>query len=203
MDKYLICCFPNFQDIFPTILAAAGVPLPQDRIYDGKDLSRILINPVSEPSPHEFMWHYCGYNVTAARHGRYKFHFATANWTTTYKPSKLCIQCCPDGPTAFNGSGGTMCDCDEKSLIFHNPPLIYDMSTDPFEEHPLTPLTMPNYFKEIEDVRAKLAIHYDGMTPAPDQMHTLPVPRLMPCCNGVWPFASCECNVYVPGHTYP
>jgi len=189
-------------DILPTILSAAGVPLPKDRVYDGLDLTTVLKNP-SLPSPHEYLWHYCGHNVTAGRHNNFKFHFATANWTTTYQPSPKCIQCCPAGPTSLNGTGGTLCDCGIKDLIFHNPPLIYDMSKDPLERVPLTPETMPSYFQEIANIHAALHSHYAGMAPAADQMHTLPLPGLAPCCNGVWPISSCECNSYVPGHVYP
>eukprot|EP00047_Mylnosiga_fluctuans_P007900 m.5308 g.5308 ORF g.5308 m.5308 type:complete len:524 (+) comp1994_c0_seq1:10-1581(+) len=187
-------------DLFPTALSVAGIPLPTDRVFDGLDISAMLRNP-SLPSPHEYIWHYCGYNVTAARHGNYKFHFATANWSTTFTPSAKCEECCPDAPTAQ--FGGSMCDCAENDLIFHDPPLIYDMSRDRGETMPLTPATMPDYDQEIAAVRAQLKLHYDGVAPAPDQMHTAPELELAPCCNGVWPISSCECNNYIPGHVYP
>ena len=38
------------------------------REYDGKDISRVLFGITTE-SPHEYMFHYCGLNVSAARHG--------------------------------------------------------------------------------------------------------------------------------------
>jgi hypothetical protein len=149
------------------------------------------------------MWHYCGYNVTAARHGALKFHFATSIWTSDARPSPKCIQCCPYGPTAFNGTGGSLCDCNAKDLRFHDPPLIFNMSSDPTESHPLTPQTLPNFDQEVANIRQKLAEHYATMAPAPDQMHSLPDAALQLCCNGRWPFASCECNIYQRGHVFP
>jgi hypothetical protein len=157
----------------------------------------------SKPSPHIYMWHYCGLNVTAARHGSFKFHFATANWSTDYSPSEKCIQCCPNGPTSFNGTGGSLCDCGAKDVIFHDPPLIFNMSSDPGENFPLGPSTMPNYYEEISNIKANLKLHYDTMAPAVDQMHSPAFPSLAPCCNGAWPTASCECNDYIPGHSFP
>lgn len=162
-----------------------------------------LLQAPASPAPPRFLWHYCGYNVTAARHNNFKFHFATANWTSTYTPSPKCIQCCPDGPTSFNGTGGTLCDCAAKDLIFHDPPLIFDMTTDWLETTPLTPSTMPSYQTELAAVAAALREHYAGMQAVPDQMHSPVLPALEPCCNGVWPLASCECSDYVPGHVYP
>jgi arylsulfatase A-like enzyme len=41
-------------DLFPTILNLAGLPLPADRIIDGKDLRPLLRDPEA-PSPHSFV----------------------------------------------------------------------------------------------------------------------------------------------------
>merc|ERR1712060_834078 len=32
------------MDVFPTLSALAGVPLPADRIYDGRDMKDVLLN---------------------------------------------------------------------------------------------------------------------------------------------------------------
>ena len=48
----------------------ANATVPSDRIIDGQDISSILFNPKTATSPHKFMWHYCGKNVTAGEpHG--------------------------------------------------------------------------------------------------------------------------------------
>ena len=94
-------------------------------------------------------------------------------------------------------------DCGSGNLQQHDPPIIYDMSTDPHEQVPLTPATLPNFYQIVDETKAALAAHYATVTPVPDQMHSLPDALLMPCCNGVNPFDPCLCNDYQPGHVYP
>ena len=51
---------------------------------------------------------------------------------------------------------------------------------------------------------AALAAHYATVHPVKDQMTTLPIPELAPCCNGVNPHATCDCgNLYNPFIIYP
>lgn len=45
-------------DIFPTVSQIVGVPLPTDRIYDGKDLSPVLFR--NGTSPHDCIFIYKG-----------------------------------------------------------------------------------------------------------------------------------------------
>ena len=47
-------------DLFPTASALAGVPLPPDRVYDGKDMSDILLNQQGGKSQHEVLFFYGG-----------------------------------------------------------------------------------------------------------------------------------------------
>jgi arylsulfatase A-like enzyme len=49
--------------------------LPNDRIYDGKDLSPTLLK--GEESPRNEMIYYRGQKIYAARKGAYKAHFIT------------------------------------------------------------------------------------------------------------------------------
>jgi arylsulfatase A-like enzyme len=59
-------------DIFPTSLAAIGMDLPADRIYDGVNLLPFLTRTVSETQmPHEALYWRSAYNK-AIRAGRYK-----------------------------------------------------------------------------------------------------------------------------------
>ena len=62
-------------DLFTTFSAMAGLPLPDDRIIDGVDLSVTLLE--QEPSPREGMLYYRGPNLYAARLGDYKAHYIT------------------------------------------------------------------------------------------------------------------------------
>lgn len=63
------------MDLFPTFSAMAGVPMPDDRIMDGVDLSGTLLN--NEPSPREGVLYYRGTSLYAARLGDYKAHYIT------------------------------------------------------------------------------------------------------------------------------
>ena len=62
-------------DLFTTFSQLAGVPLPQDRVMDGVDLSSTLLR--QEASPRESMLYYRGPTLYAARLGDYKAHFIT------------------------------------------------------------------------------------------------------------------------------
>eukprot|EP00051_Salpingoeca_urceolata_P006577 m.86960 g.86960 ORF g.86960 m.86960 type:complete len:308 (-) comp14892_c0_seq4:56-979(-) len=196
------------MDVFPTVLTWAGINashLPKP--LDGKDASGVFMDPKHAVSPHDehFLWHYCGTNVAAARHKGYKFHFATAIWGTDTEPSPKCVQCCPNGPTSLNGTGGSLCDCGKQDLKLHDPPLVFDMHSDRNETTPLTPATLPQFDALVAAVKAALEEHKKTIHNVHDEMHTLPDPLLRPCCdNGTYPFADCQCNEYVPGkYPYP
>jgi uncharacterized sulfatase len=59
-------------DLFPTVLALAGIPLPRDRIIDGRDLLAMLRDDA--PSPHDALFFYWDRTLGAVRAGRYKYH---------------------------------------------------------------------------------------------------------------------------------
>lgn len=63
------------MDMLPTFAALAGVSLPDDRVYDGYDLSPVLLDEA--PSPRDDLIYYRGEQVYAARKGAYKAHFVT------------------------------------------------------------------------------------------------------------------------------
>jgi len=68
----------NF-DLFPTCLQIAGIPLPADRIVDGKDIMPVLAG--ASPSPHDALFFYDTRTLVAARHEQWKYHrrFRTEN----------------------------------------------------------------------------------------------------------------------------
>ncbi len=59
------------MDLFTTVLTAAGVPLPADRVIDGRDLLPVLTSGAK--SPHEALFCYQG-GVRTVRVGRWKLH---------------------------------------------------------------------------------------------------------------------------------
>ncbi|MEZ6070996.1 MAG: sulfatase [Pirellulales bacterium] len=62
-------------DILPTAAALAGIPLPDDLVLDGVDLSPVLLG--SGASPRQTMFYYRGTKLYAVRHGAFKAHFVT------------------------------------------------------------------------------------------------------------------------------
>jgi arylsulfatase A len=115
-------------DVFPTLSRLAGVPnLPDDRVYDGRDMTDILLTE-NGTSKHEFLFFYgnChlnftnysqsptnySYAITAVRHGSYKAHFCT-------------------GP----GLGGEVW---KMSRWYRPYPLLFNVDQDPAEAYPLS-----------------------------------------------------------------
>ncbi len=62
-------------DLLPTFAKLAGAELPQDRIYDGVDLSPALFG--TGPSGRDEMFYYHGEQLHAVRKGPFKAHFKT------------------------------------------------------------------------------------------------------------------------------
>lgn len=117
-------------DVFPTLAKLAGAELPNDRVFDGRDASEVLLNHDGK-SKHDFLFFYgtCQgkspqYSVTAVRHGKYKAHWCTAP-----------------------GIGQTL-DLTRQ----YDPPLLFDIESDPSEA---VPLNEPNQQpKRPEDIDA-------------------------------------------------
>ena len=61
----------NF-DLFVTCLQLAGVPLPRDRIIDGKDILPVLKGEAS--SPHDTLFYYDTRTLVAVRYMHWKYH---------------------------------------------------------------------------------------------------------------------------------
>jgi uncharacterized sulfatase len=61
----------NF-DLFTTCLQLAGVPVPNDRIIDGRDMLPVLQGRAA--STHDTFYYYFGHVLVAVRHNNYKYH---------------------------------------------------------------------------------------------------------------------------------
>ena len=114
-------------DYFPTIAAMSGVPMRTDRVYDGVDLTDLLTGKTE--TAHTWLFHpnsgASGVNgwLDAVRYGDYKAIYQTggAGGCSDHgkgTPTK--------GAEKIHRVGGTA-----------DPPLLFDLSKDPAEAHPL------------------------------------------------------------------
>jgi hypothetical protein len=112
-------------DVFPTLSALAGIPLPTDRTYDGRDMSDVLLQEgEGARSKHDFLFFYGDcfpnmtyYSVTAVRHGKYKAHYCTSPGTAQNEPSLI--------------------------RVYDPYPLLFNVEKDPSEAEPISTGEMP------------------------------------------------------------
>eukprot|EP00586_Coscinodiscus_wailesii_P004105 CAMPEP_0172485774 /NCGR_PEP_ID=MMETSP1066-20121228/13956_1 /TAXON_ID=671091 /ORGANISM="Coscinodiscus wailesii, Strain CCMP2513" /LENGTH=514 /DNA_ID=CAMNT_0013251235 /DNA_START=310 /DNA_END=1854 /DNA_ORIENTATION=- len=112
-------------DILPTLSKLAGVPLPPNRVIDGRDMSDIILN--GGKSKHDFLFIYgtCHlgkgtYGVSAVRHGKYKAHFCTSpgfEWNRTLT--------------------------NTLTIKYEKYPLLFDVDKDPSESMPISTGELP------------------------------------------------------------
>ena len=65
------------MDLFSTVLKAAGVDSPKDRVIDGRDIFSLFTS--DGPSPHEFVLGHQGDKVATIRDARWKLHVLKPN----------------------------------------------------------------------------------------------------------------------------
>eukprot|EP01103_Thecamoeba_quadrilineata_P003116 TRINITY_DN12935_c0_g1_i1.p1 TRINITY_DN12935_c0_g1~~TRINITY_DN12935_c0_g1_i1.p1 ORF type:complete len:591 (-),score=95.63 TRINITY_DN12935_c0_g1_i1:75-1637(-) len=161
----------SLMDIFPTLLELTNQTI-SDRVIDGKSILPLLLEPSNEKSPHDILFHYCSGDITAIRKGKYKAHFVTPKWEDG-------LNNCPST---------TICACYGQK---EEPPLLYDLESDPSESTPLDPKSSlySNILESMKQARDAHSLHL--ITPV-SQLDSLPRPWLMPCCNP--PFCKCTYN---------
>nr|XP_025044762.1 arylsulfatase D-like isoform X3 [Pelodiscus sinensis] len=174
----------SLMDIYPTVAHLGGGIVPQDRIVDGQNLLPLLQGKVQQ-SEHEFMFHYCGSYLHAARwHQKdsgalWKAHYVTPIFH-------------PEGAGACYGRG--ICPCSGDGVTHHDPPLLFDLSRDPSEAKPLSPGTEPLFDTVISRIERAVEEHRQTLTPVPQQLSLYNImwkPWLQPCC-GTFPFCWCD-----------
>lgn len=185
-------------DIFPTVLAVAGVALPSDRDYDGKNLMPLLTQQTAT-SPHKcvFYWKGCSDKTTcgvptdsplvnkvhpglwAVRCGGYKTHFmiTTESCNVKYMPPGQ----------------------------YQEEPLIYRIDVDPSERFPINkaanPETAKEYAAQLKIASEAVQAHIASLKPVVNQIELGSDARPQQdggaaiCCdpsNSTRP--ACECN---------
>lgn len=92
-------------DLYPTFLAAAGLPAPKDYLLDGESLLPVLDNPTKSLSRAAIFWHFPGYlhspvnrgrdqiyrtrPVSVVRQGDWKLHLYHEEWALDGGRSRL------------------------------------------------------------------------------------------------------------------
>lgn len=72
LPKGLVCHKPVISlDVMPTACAAAGAELPNDRVYDGRNMLPAILSRTNKPL-HEALFWYDGTNQWAVRAGKWK-----------------------------------------------------------------------------------------------------------------------------------
>nr|XP_060625888.1 steryl-sulfatase isoform X1 [Anolis sagrei ordinatus]XP_060625889.1 steryl-sulfatase isoform X1 [Anolis sagrei ordinatus]XP_060625890.1 steryl-sulfatase isoform X1 [Anolis sagrei ordinatus]XP_060625891.1 steryl-sulfatase isoform X1 [Anolis sagrei ordinatus] len=173
------------MDIFPTIVKLAGAQLPTDRIIDGHDLMPLLQGTALH-SKHEFLFHYCNAYLNAVRwHPR--------NSTSIWKAFFFTPKFSPEGANGCFESH--VCFCHGNFISYHDPPLLFDISKDPEEKHPLTTKKETRFDEILHAIKQAVTNHTQSLAAVPNQLspgNIIWKPWLQPCCSSFLNF--CYCN---------
>lgn len=165
------------MDIFPTMLDITGLPLPNDRIIDGKSLVPVITGNLKH---HKIVFHYCGKFIHAATYipdqgnNKWKVHWITPKFIPG-------TDRCP-----------YVCHCFGEFIIHHEPPLLYNLVNDISESHPIDVSSNKKYLEIISLISNKRREHEKTIKNVTDQFsfsNSVWKPWLQPCCN--FPFCKC------------
>ena len=141
-------------DVFPTILKAAGLDVPSDRVIDGRDIWPLLTSATAQ-SPHEAIFGMQGTNLMTVRSGKWKLHVRSPgglpkrgqDWVDPRGPDGVTIiapyeQARPSAyPGVIGGDG-------PKNIM------LFDLETDPAEQHDISS-QHPNVVKRLKNIYDK------------------------------------------------
>lgn len=145
-------------DIFSTMMNLADVPLPTDRVIDGKDLTELLLSGGKSGKGHECLFHYHDpdahpeaikvlHGVSAVRCGKYKAHYKTTSGGGDHCGQTLPV---PNG-------------------LYYDNPVLFDLEADIGEFHPIKNTTT-EYTKGMDIISKALKAHLSTITYVPNQM---------------------------------
>jgi arylsulfatase G len=147
-------------DILPTVAAISGAKLPQNRIFDGIDISHILFDDSDEG--HHFLFHPNSRSGTPG-----------AIDTIRYKDYKAMYQ---TGAVAA-------CGKQPPPPVRHDPPLLFNLRHDPAERKPLNVSVEPQ-----AQIMNKILYHLEEMHQSLQNDNTSNInytssPSARPCCD--------------------
>ncbi|XP_055964622.1 LOW QUALITY PROTEIN: arylsulfatase L-like [Sorex fumeus] len=172
----------SLMDVLPTAVRLAGGHLPQDRVIDGQDLLPLLLG--TGQGGHEFLMHYCENLLHAVR-------WYQAETGAVWKVHYVTPRFHPPGAGACYGRG--VCPCSGPGVIEHDPPLLFNLASDPGETRPLSVHTEPRFPEVVARVRRAVEEHRRTVSPVALQLDAGNVwkPWLQPCC-GRFPLCWCD-----------
>jgi uncharacterized sulfatase len=143
-------------DLFATVLAAAGVAAPKDRVLDGKDLLPVMMTDAK--SPHDVIFGHAGRQLATVRDARWKLHVharpapaqprRAGRWIDPRAPDGVTILAPYEQPQPDQFPGIATGDAPAPMMLF-------DLENDPSEQK--------NVATEKAEVIVRLKKHYDGM----------------------------------------
>ncbi|MCC5930856.1 MAG: sulfatase [Cyclobacteriaceae bacterium] len=136
------------MDLLPTLCKLSGAKLPDDRVYDGYDLTALLKG--AGKSERDYVMYYWGEKVYAIRKGDYKVHFYTQNeygrnTAHSYRNPEIDLK---------------------NTRTEMEPPLLYNVNVDPSEKFNVA----ADHPEIIEEMRAILENHLKGIIPVENQL---------------------------------
>ncbi|MBN2271337.1 MAG: sulfatase [Sedimentisphaerales bacterium] len=125
-------------DMLPTILKAASVPVPSDRVIDGMDIMPMLRSGKAE-SPHEAIFGMQGTNLATIRSGKWRLHVRSPGgkadrddaWVDPRGPDGVTILAPYEQARPSQYPGATEGDGPKTMMLF-------DIESDPAEQHDLS-----------------------------------------------------------------
>ncbi|XP_050998350.1 steryl-sulfatase-like [Acomys russatus] len=156
------------MDVFPTVVRLAGAELPRDRVIDGRDLMPLLRGQRMH-SEHDFLFHYCNAYMNAVR-------WRPPNGTSVWKAFFFT----PDfSPADANGCPSEhVCPCYGTGITHHDPPLLFDVTRDPGERHPVTMREEPRFHAILATMQDAATHHLHSVSPE--------VPNQLSLANLIW-----------------
>lgn len=86
-----------------------------------------------------------------------------------------------------------ICGCAGAGVTAHDPPLLFELTSDPGEARPLTPHKEPAFDTVLQALRQGVACHRKTLVPRPSEVGealNLWRPWLQPCCGN-----TCSCDL--------